>query len=62
MPDYKILTFLDNHFAATQTLKAWYDGNLATMSPDDIDKYILDSYLMQLFNDQKKVDDIKFLK
>lgn len=59
MPDYKILTFLDNHFAATQTLKAWYDGNLATMSPDDIDKYILDSYLMQLFNDQNKVDDIK---
>ena len=59
MPDYKILTFLDNHFAATQTLKAWYDGNLATMSPDDIDKYILDSYLMQLYNDQNKVDDIK---
>ena len=59
MPDYKILTFLDNHFAATQTLKAWYDGNLATMSPDDIDKYILDSYLMQLFNDQNKVNDIK---
>ena len=59
MPDYKILTFLDNHFAATQTLKAWYDGNLATMAPDEIDKYILDSYLMQLYNDQNKVNDIK---
>lgn len=59
MPDYKILTFLDNHFAATQTLKAWYDSNLATMTPADIDKYILDSYLMQLYNDQKKVEDIK---
>jgi len=59
LPDYKILTFLDNHFAATQTLKAWYDSNLATMTPADIDKYILDSYLMQLYNDQKKVEDIK---
>lgn len=59
MPDYKLLTFLDNHFAATQTLKAWYDGNLATMKPEDIDKYILDTYLLQIFTDQNKVNDIK---
>ena len=59
MREYNLLTFLDNHFSATQTLKSWYDESLLAMSQDDLDRYILDTYLMQLYNDQAKVNDIK---